>query len=358
MIYNLRKAKPVAKDTLLSYGDSTVLPNYPGIYAPYVRALARYDNAMVPCLIRRYFFYLLGSHGEECMDNMAMIQTAWGCIHMTEAGNVLSHIAKCVEIAICCQARSFPIFTNNVYQGSTIQGSGFRVMCNGVVYEPISFPALQKCVVDESIHNHAIVSISRLLRVPLDELTSMRVIQSIYMSKRLDMTAGDLEEIDGLVSRLTFQHMYWSINDDSVIKAMNLIVNPDLPIDTEVPLHPSAFGKVEREYQVLGAFGYNAFSFRLDGGVTVKLSQEVYPHSRLVVRQKLLRTCVEDLIAIRATKLTYNNPQNLGSQFQDRLISKVHMSSVWGVLQQYAATTVITTLNNREVTTTLEDFDF
>jgi len=340
MVSTLSYAQPVP-DNHASYGSPDMIPTLPGVFVAYVSVLAKHECYTVVDLIRRQFTYLLGSDHSSRMHAMEDITTSLSQSHQFEAMKVLSHIAKCIDTGIRTQTRVFPIYDNGEYQGSCLLGARFSISHRLRVFGPVCHADLMRAISGVSVHASALRVVCGIVSVEAHTITSMRALRDEYMASKDNISVTQLEEFKKCLPKLSFNQPFYAINESRVCEAMNLLLNPDIPLSNDVPLHHSVFFATDRESLVLGAFGYTAFSFEISNARRIQLSADAFP-GRLVARQKTLKTCIEDMAMIRAVKYLHNNPTSLSSQYMDRPMGK-STATIWASLKTLSNSATVVT---------------
>jgi len=136
----LTKAKPqntAVKPWSEGFAD---IPNDYGIVMPFVPQLANWDKDMVPHVIERYFLRCLGNNDKRIFSMLDEFNRNWkSSVYSTQAGIMMSHMAKVIDIALPAQARVVPVFEDGVYRGCYLSGANFSVAVKGMITRPVSF---------------------------------------------------------------------------------------------------------------------------------------------------------------------------------------------------------------------------
>ena len=135
---------------------------------------------------------------------------------MTGPGHEVTHICKCIEIALRSQCMVYPVITNGVYEGTAILGCGYTMYVNDIGYRPVAYDELLGSVTSGSQHSS---SIEKIIRITSDEgnrddiaaTTSMRQLALVLKEIPLDDT-----QRSGIVKaahNLSYSSRYWLILD-------------------------------------------------------------------------------------------------------------------------------------------------
>jgi len=103
-----------------------------GIVAKFHPRLALPDGNLIGDVIGRYFLKALGSSSTEILENFNLIKTGIPALRLTRVGEELTHLYKCLEIAIQCNSGCVPIISSGAYEGCAIAGGhGAVLFVNG-----------------------------------------------------------------------------------------------------------------------------------------------------------------------------------------------------------------------------------
>jgi hypothetical protein len=334
----LTKARP-SDTSIQNWGPVGSIPNSSGMFVPYVKQLSISDTKTVVEFITHYLAKSLGTNLQQVVEQLQKLSTAWGIIRDTDFGHELSHLYKCLDIAIRGQAAVYPIFTNGVYEGAVIWGSGLMVGMNGRMYKPKIYAELQALVRDNTMHSKAIKEIKQLLGVmnetAIDACESVRGLSNI--AHGAELSVENRQALIGHVHRLCYKNKYWSVSPRHILKALQLLATDD-EIDEEVPMYPTMLFSIDRVELVLCAFGYQAPSLLIPNGQTIRLgSEDDYAPHNLHVRTVELTRAVSDMKHVMENSLITNNNQNLSSKHKDVSLNGKSKTDVWNALLEVIA---------------------
>lgn len=332
----LRRAKPPS-DTRIPWGTQDEIPNTSGYFFPYVPELCSYDTLTVPALIDEYLIQSLGDKPERQIERMDRIRSAWGLIGKTDAGNVMAHMCKVIQLALRAQGRAFPIVNEGIYQGCILSGARMFIGMNGVIYRPLPFGKLQEEA--GSYHMHSIV-LDKIIEVCDDDdmresrPETMRELRKLLLE--CNLTEEERDEVRRLAVHLHFKRdKYLSMNPQTLMAVMRDISSLDDTEDLQLPLHHSALFSRDKIFVSLSAFGYQAPSFMIDNCPKVSMKQAKAPQT-LVIRQKPLQAASTDWKNMLETMEMRNNPRNLSRANKDRSIVGNDKNVLWGEIVKLA----------------------
>jgi hypothetical protein len=271
-------------------------------------------------------------------DWLEKLRIAWAIILTTDSGNELSHLCRCIQIALRAQATVYPIFYNEVYEGSVICGAGFTISVGKECIQPLSYAELQSVVRKSSAHSLALKEIAKLaggVENALDNCTTMRELATFCRGTAMDeITKATIVKE---AYKLSFKNRYWSTAVTNIHKALVLITNPEQQISVDVPMHPKYLFSSERIELVLAAFGHQAPTFMIPNGAKCKLTA-VDPPKHLYVRTTTVDAAVLDMRYMKENGLITNNNQALSSKHRDAALKNADKVEVWKLLKAVCST--------------------
>jgi hypothetical protein len=311
----------------------------------------------------------LGLTQQEIHDQYASIQRAWGNVEKTEAGNVLAHIVKTMEIALEGQARAIPLFTEGSYRGTIVSGTGWSASWDEEIVTAKSYTTLVDAVNVGNPHNSALDAI--LAAIGNNEawtveartrVTSMNSLRRLLKVAWTNATVKGVAAIQG--PRLSFGERPWPINVDTLTRAMSLIRDAGTNHDflnniDDLPIHHSMLMEDDNISIIWSCFGGMAPSFKiphgrlqkLDSSMTVEVpgrrgdEKKTVAVSRVGVRNVLLPQAIADL-KWTINEKSIQNPFGQGQmrasqQHQDRFFDGTQGKQLIARLREMAG--VVTT---------------
>lgn len=331
IVLSRMKPTPLAESHPFSVTIGDV-PNFPGIVVPFVRDMAVHDKDMVISVISTYAFRSLGNTMNAANGKMIELRSAWGNICATECGIVLSHIAKCFDIAIQCQCICTPIFHEGIYQCSVISGAKYAIAAYNVIYQPSPPDQIAELVRRNSTHVYSLGAIAEVLEGNFDDVKTMRELRGILLN--MGLTEAQRGRVQQLLPGLNFGETFWAFNFDRVFDALYLL-SEAVDIKNDVPLHYSAFFLHDRESLVLSAFGYQSFTLNIPSNPIFDVGVNNIPRT-FVFRIVSLEQAVMDMRHIKSSKKFSNNPRNLSTSYQDRKFAEDQKGMIWKLMKKYA----------------------
>lgn len=329
----LTKAKPT-RITGPTWGSKETIPNASGLYVPYVKDLSVADTVTLPTLIANTFVRSLSSTQQGMFEQLEKLRSAWGLIATTEFGHEVSHLSKCIDIALQAQAAIYPVYHNNIYEGSVIFGAGFNISVRGKSIEPIAYADLQALVSESSAHSKAIREITQAVDQGPDifaECDSMRALSAIVKGLGLDEITR--QTIIKAAHKLSFVQKYWSTSIPNIMQMVELLFDSEKEISVDIAMHPNYLFSSDRVEMVLSAFGHQAPTFMISGGQKCELKVE-QPPKNFHVRTTTVENAVLDMKYLIENGYITNNVANLSSKHRDHSINSANKTEMWAALRK------------------------
>lgn len=334
----LQRAKPT-ESTESRWGLSANIPNADGLFFPYVADLAVHDERTVPDLVSRYFVKCLADDIHATSNVMNELTAAWGVLRETTLGGEMSHLCRCIEIALQSQTAVYPIYTNtNKYEGCVVWGTGYQLLQNGMVHNPISYNKLLDEVRDKSMHSSALAAIEGIIgdsySAGLQQCTSIRELSNNVQECRLSV--GQQQEVVKYASRLCYDNRYWGCQTIFIKRMFRLytLLKQEEVIPFDTPMHPSMLFSTDPDELVLSAFGYQAPTFLIPNGKRLPLKEKNNDdlptsfHTRMVELAK----AVSDMKYIRGDGYITNDNRVLSTKHRDLTIKGADKKEIWNML--------------------------
>jgi hypothetical protein len=255
------------------FDNVTQIPNSKGLFFPFIEELSSYDGVMVPTVIERHFYKLLGATAGEQQSRFATLKCDWGVIHKTRMGKELSHLYKMIDLAIRTQAIALPFFTDNIYQGAVLLGNCFQIRVRSEFCRPVSRDQLVGGIVDSNAHKIAMNKIGAVLKRPNYEAKSSKELCIDVQSASL--TTSERTEIVDFAKDLSFNEQKYPINSTSFRVVANIIshVKDIRGLPEGFPVYPALLFSRNMLHIAWGAFGDMAPSFLVPSGTKFMLSK-------------------------------------------------------------------------------------
>jgi hypothetical protein len=251
--------------------------NQPGVYLPYVAELAREDDSGPIPFIKRHAFNCLGDSFEHCYQELEQMRRGWGVLKHTASGHQLSHLYRCMELAIEGQATLRAIITESgKYQGCVIIGSGYSIISSGVISRPLNSDALKLEMLSYGGHEIAQRHISIAVwgedfdnrATEIEFPTSMSALREVILETQLN--EGERDTIRRWAPQLDFEIESWGVNPTNLGKFLEIATTGEIPEDT--PISVESLFEVNVGVAALSAFGHSGCpSFRIPSGRSLNL---------------------------------------------------------------------------------------
>lgn len=221
----------------------------------------------------------LGDDAEESLEFFNAMKASWGVICKHEAGKVLAHIMKCIDICLTVQG-TMRFFENSThqYEGSIIYGGFFTLQLGTALYEPVESSELKPLVDKASAHGIALEFIFSKLNyadataraTAMDAMTSIREVAVEIRTHAWNPTyeIEMIKKAHFLSFRGDKDYLY--PNSHNITEVLKAIAD-DSVIESRFPLHPEAITSVNRTYRLLSAFGIEVPTFMVPGGKKMSL---------------------------------------------------------------------------------------
>lgn len=253
----------------------------PGIIIGYHDELPKTDKVTVPSVVRRFFYGCLGHDEEEAAQNYADIQQAWGVLAKSSFGNRLTHLFKCIEIALEMQTTVQPIIVKGNYAGCVLQGAAWHLTINGRHYNPYPLEDLKKGLLKVDGHANALWAIFQKISFLTPEDRSEAWKKCNSTQKLYEYTnalgVGGTENQDAVLKLARFlsfdNEKPLTATANNIELALQYIADGTKNILDLPYLHPSMLFTTNRRHLVWSAFGDAAPSFRIDSGRRMLLTK-------------------------------------------------------------------------------------
>lgn len=320
------KAKPSVTPEHI-YGSHSDIPALPGLVFPYFEGMIADDTSFTSGIVRHLFLECLGDTRSAILSGYKDLKLHMGILASTAVGRIIQHIFLGIKLAVEGQARLFIIMENKRYVGFTLHGWYFTISIDGYKHLPLDHAKLVTEVAEVDGHNVAIAKIlfklSKLKLITTKRVPSKATIQEYKVRctspRGLAETIRDFvrddsdnDEIEQLAVNLSFPQRFWTIDNRTILKAVELLLDGSFP-ENEVPMYPrgGTLTTDSPELAIFAAFGDQAFSLRVTGGQPKKVpkditsdvlfkpyrgknNKEVIPKPNFVIAKKSLSLCIED----------------------------------------------------------------
>jgi len=350
-VYSLNSARPSG---YLQIGEGSKI-NKPGLLMKFNPQLAVPDVNLIGDVIGKYFLKALGPDIYSQVENLSSIKNGLGSLRLTRVGDELSHLYKCIDIAIDCNAGLVPIMDGSRYEGSLISGGpGATLIHNGTTYPFQSPTSLKNDFLNFSEHAINLTAIARLL---VSEKLSKMVIASTSMYDLREacinavLSQTDRDEIIRRAAHLDYGKDSLVISPANIKRCMFLISNISDLMDSD-PIGRLSLFSTDPVTIALSCFGEKSCpSWDIPNGTVCSLKKSVPPsvpviQNRrgnrgeisdaawvMVVRQTDLISACEEFREMAST-LSYRSTSSiLAKKVGHRVFSRERMGEFWGELR-------------------------
>lgn len=303
---NISWAYPNGNVDNIGWGDPESLGSTGGLWLPFVIELLDYDSKTVVETIVKHFLGCLGSNTESCRQMVDNLRSAWGVVCKTNLGKVFSHMAKCIDLGIQAQARVFPVFSGDVYEGCVLAGYGFTLVIDKRVYKSLSPSELAPILSSARRSSEAIKAIAVLSgSTNADWISGNCTFTSLMSVKKelalLAITERARDEILKIAGKLP-RGSKWQLNPNSLIKAFDLLSHSSwetLPED--LPIGPTMLFETDVVSVVWSCFGEMAPSTFFAGQASHPLGSAKFP-KHIGFRQAVLPEAIGNIKEVLRTR--------------------------------------------------------
>nr|WOK44146.1 MAG: hypothetical protein [Heterobasidion ambi-like virus 13] len=237
--------RPVATSEIARYyGPTSACPFKQGIVVPYFPDLIIPDSKAALAMFQRYFYGILGNTEEHCITAMGKFRRGFAFLSGTDIGIALTHMMKCIELALECRCGIYVVLEKGRYHGSVLGGEGFMVANKGRVLRPVGGTTFSDSLLDITGHDHALTKLCKLLSVlplkgeetkvekiqPKDMKSSMAVNREVsrrqwkkLMGKDDDEREDVGTEIYELLDKISFDANYLIPSIENILRAAEII---------------------------------------------------------------------------------------------------------------------------------------
>jgi hypothetical protein len=249
------------------------------VFFAYSEALSKFDHRTVITVIRDYFFGCLGEDVEEAEEMFASLQSGWGNVAKTEAGNEFAHMFKMIEISLKTQTRFVPVFGEK-YTGGFLFGNGYSLIINN---EPVTITEASKfndMLIHTDQHLSTLASILKKINFASDDdrighfTTCKRMWDLKVLLEGLSLNGGSSQQdsVLKLAKTLNFQNdRPYKVTAHNIAEVLSFISDPSKDLATLPYLHHTQLFSNNRMHIARSAFGHTAPSFRIAGGKVMSL---------------------------------------------------------------------------------------
>jgi len=202
-----------------------------GLIFKFNQQLALPDPNLVGDILGRHFLHCLGDSTNDQFENLHFLKSGLSSLRLTRLGDELTHLYKCIEIAIGCNAGCVPFFSGTVYEGCVIMGGpGADISINGEIASFLPLASLKDEFLIVSAHAAALASIALLFpgrkQAEVKATTSMVELRELCLT--LEATQDVRDSIIRTASNLEYCVSEWVVNPANLRSAFLLMSNLSL----------------------------------------------------------------------------------------------------------------------------------
>jgi hypothetical protein len=330
----------------------------PGLIFKFNHQLALPDPNLVGDIIGRYFLAGLGDSYDDQVENLELLKSGLSGLRLTRLGDELTHLYKCIEVAIESNTGCVPIFSNETYEGCILAGGSTtrQFIIHGAIIPVLSVSDLRDEMLSVSDHTAAIRYISTLF--PADDQSNVQMSQSFHELRNhcltLNVTQDIRDEVIRKAALLDFGVNQWVVNPANLKRCFDLICNFS-SLCSQFPVGRLSLFSKDPVLVAMSCFGEKSCpSWDIPNGTSCSLVKSNPPNpppqvserrsgSRgeisdaawvMVIRQTDLFSAVEEFKRMAST-LTYRSTSSvLAKRVGHRVFSRDRMAEFWGVMRE------------------------
>jgi hypothetical protein len=329
----------------------------PGRIFKFNHQLALPDPHIPGDVIGRYFLAGLGDSYEDQAENLELIKTGTAGLRLTRLGDELSHMYRCLEIAIMSSTGCVPIFSRDTYEGCVLMGgsSDRDFVIHGNRFPLLSVTDLKNDMLNVSDHESSLQFIASLF--PAGVKGDVRHVSSLVMLRmhclELVATQDIRDEIVRKAALLDFGVDPWPINPNSIKMCMDLIADITI-LDESYPIGRLSLFSKDPILIALSCFGEKSCpSWDIPNGVQCSLAKPNPPSPPpnqpgramqrgevsdatwvMVIRQTDLFSAVDEFRRMASTLKYRSSSSALAKRVGHRVFQRDRMAEFWGSMRE------------------------
>jgi len=340
-----------------------------GIVAKFHPRLSLPDPNLIGDIIGRYFLKSLGSSATEILENFNLLKTGLPALRLTRVGEELTHLYKCIEIAIQCHSGCVPIISSGAYEGCAIAGGhGATLLINGELIPFGSAAQLKYDIATVSEHMSTLEFIAKCASStqPLNEDGSLgdsdadkiRSCSNMWdlrlLCVDLVITQDKRDEIIRRAAYLRFRIQPWVLSPSNLSLCFRGIADlGDLKPYVDYPISRLTLFSKDKTFLMLSCFGEkSAPSWDIPNGVKCSLKRNdppTVPEASLrkgaggkvndaawvmVVRTTDVMSAVEDFRRMSGDLSYRSTSSELAKRVGHRVFGRDRMVEFWGDMRE------------------------
>jgi hypothetical protein len=247
------------------------------LFLRYVPELSDEDPNGVVNFFAKYLRRSLGSNTEEIFERLDDYRSAWGILKSTDAGHVLSHLVKCLEMSFDAHCGCVPVFSEGYYEGCAMIGNGFSLNFRNELFLPLSPEDFETDMKALETNTRLIDKIHTILT---NGDVNVKSVKDLLKPGKLrdyvlEGSFSDEERVGliTLIRKVRFPYKKWSISLGSIIRFCTLLKDSVNNLGDDVPVGPEAMFSTDPVEVLMSCFKSGACpSFRHPSGVPIDLT--------------------------------------------------------------------------------------
>jgi hypothetical protein len=265
-----------------SPGNLTKSQQHPGLFLRFVPDLSDEDNTGVVTFFAKYLRRSLGNTSQEIFERIDAYRSAWGILKSTDAGHVLSHLVRSLEIGFDAHCGIVPIFSDGFYEGCALVGNGFTLNFRTELFLPLptqefadEMAALEtnKRLTDQL---HTLITNGDVNISKVSHLTKPARLRELLLLG--DFDGETREKLLTIIRKIRFPYKKWPVTLGSILRFCALLKGKLEDLEDDVPVGVEALFSNDPVEVLLSCFKTGACpSFRHPSGVPIDLSARKPP---------------------------------------------------------------------------------
>lgn len=248
-----------------------------GLWFPYLSELALFDTDTIPRVIDRWFLGCLAEEPSEVTGVFQKIKSDMGLLGRTEWGKTVTHLFRCIDVAIRAQAKVKIAVESGHYLGCAVMGSNFTIHVNGTEYRPGGPGELKDAYLRSGSNVEILHAVALAAGLDFGTISAVKGMWELRgVLSRQGVPLGKQKDVIRIAKQLRFPEKHWTPVVANLTKAKNLLVDgtplAEYPDDTDLPIVADAIFSLEKDFVIWSCFGYVAPSFRIPGGASFDLT--------------------------------------------------------------------------------------
>jgi hypothetical protein len=273
---------------LIGAGDISALKS-PGKILKFEPRLALPDTNFISDVIGRRFLTALGGTREEQFENLRELKSGLGALRLTEVGDELSHLYKCIDVAIEGQIGCVPFFSGEYYEGCVLGGGyGVEISIGEHTSRFQDLVDLKNEFLVSSSHGQSLrfiaIKFPEQQREKVLAVTSMKELRDVCLPQ--SFTSDDRDYIIQKAAYLRFSQTTWALSPAMIKRSLALLADLPGKLDTSCPISRLCLFSKDPVMVALSVFGEkSAPSWNIPNGALYKATAATPPTIPASIKQ-------------------------------------------------------------------------